>query len=466
MSQSSGPEGADKRAPESPRLGIDALLVRLGIAGAIAFLTALWFLRRAIASATPADVLIAAALVLGGAAIVAAVVTSYVVAPALSERDVAVVASLRAAARGDLTRQPPPPANGGQEGRVALAVRDTLAALRDTTHEIRGASGEVSSRSQDVVTLSSQALGAAQRGLESAASLAHQGSALSALAAASSEDGARVAGGVARVVEDARDRRSRAQRMQEISRQGLSQLHDGVGALESLATDLQASTSELAALTGVSEEIRSFVTLVRKMARQSKLLALNAAMEAARAGEQGSGFAVVASEVRRLARSSNEAADRTDRTLTEVLERVERLREAGGRAAAAVGRVQETTGSAHEALELLDRSAAELLDAGAHQEEDVSVATGAGEAFVLRLEQLARDAESLAAVLRESHAGVTGQHARLQELAVAATALNRATSKAIAAVNALSIDAAHADAAGQQNEPVRPDRLKIAESAA
>ena len=73
------------------------------------------------------------------------------------------------------------------------------------------------------------------------------------------------------------------------------------------------------ALAEASEEFGAFVTLVQKMAKQSKLLALNAAMEAARAGEHGQGFAVVASEVRRLAANSADAAQRTEALVRGVL---------------------------------------------------------------------------------------------------------------------------------------------------
>ncbi len=235
-------------------------------------------------------------------------------------------------------------------------------------------------------------------------------------------------------------RRGREQRLRDLSQQGLTWIDGGAGALEALSSDVAGSASELAALVGVSEEIRSFVTLVRKMARQSKLLALNAAMEAARAGDQGSGFAVVASEVRRLARSSNEAADRTDRTLSEVLERVERVRGASERVAGAVSRVNDATLGAQQSLRQLEQSTAEVLDAGAREEEEVANISGTGDAFLLRLEQLARESEALATALRDAAAGATGQHARVQELAVAASALTRATSKAIASVNGIRFE--------------------------
>src|SRR5262249_10309279 len=78
-------------------------------------------------------------------------------------------------------------------------------------------------------------------------------------------------------------------------------------------------------------EIRAFVMLVRKIARQSKLLALNAAMEAARVGEAGEGFAVVAGEVRRLARSAADAAERTDVLVAETVRRATSVKASSAR---------------------------------------------------------------------------------------------------------------------------------------
>jgi methyl-accepting chemotaxis protein len=163
-------------------------------------------------------------------------------------------------------------------------------------------------------------------------------------------------------------------------------------------------------------------------------------MEAARAGEQGSGFAVVASEVRRLAKGSNEAADRTDQLVTDVLERVDRVRTMSGRAVDSVRKVREATAGGLTALKTLEQQATVAVAAPVVQEDDVGTVTAVSDALLLRLEQLSREAESLRQSLRDAAAGATGQQARMQEIVAAVNSLSRATAKAITAANGFKID--------------------------
>ena len=246
----------------------------------------------------------------------------------------------------------------------------------------------------------------------------------------------------ATIVDDARAVRTHEKRLQELSESSLTSLRESVGALEALASDVGDNAGELAALGEASGEIRSFVLLVRKMARQSKLLALNAAMEAARAGEHGSGFAVVAGEVRRLARSSSEAADRTDQLVSDVLERVEKVRQASLRAVEAAHGARQAAGKSVSTLEELDRSAREATAAAVAEEDDVTSMRATTDAVALPLQQLAREAEALAAALKDAANVAGSQQGRLQDLTVAANVLARNAARASSSLAGVRVGSA------------------------
>jgi methyl-accepting chemotaxis protein len=436
VAQSSGEERTDKRA-SGAGVSIETLAVRAGFAGAAMVFAALWFQRDLIAEATTRDILVFVGLALGAAAILAAIVTAHIIVPSIALRSGDVADVLHGVAQGDLSRDPGSPKDAGDD-RVHAAARSALASLRASLADVRSATRDVASRAQDLAMQSSTAMSAAQRATEAASSTSSEGSAVHDLARAAQADVSRIARGAAQIVEAARAQRARETTLRDLSRDSLSRLETGTEALDALAAEVRSSAQELGTLAGASEDIRSFVTLVRKMARQSKLLALNAAMEAARAGEQGSGFAVVASEVRRLARSSNEAADRTDQLVTDVLERVERVRAASARAVESVTVVRDATSGGLSALRSLEQAAMGNAAAGA---DDVESVTAAGEALLVRFDQLTRETETLCAMLRDAAASATGQQSRLQELAVATSALGRAATKAGTVIAALRIDA-------------------------
>ncbi|MCG7873049.1 MAG: methyl-accepting chemotaxis protein [Candidatus Thiodiazotropha lotti] len=144
--------------------------------------------------------------------------------------------------------------------------------------------------------------------------------------------------------------------------EGKDAMNDTVNAIDSMAAEVTHAADVINRLEADSESIGSVLDVIRGIADQTNLLALNAAIEAARAGEQGRGFAVVADEVRTLAK-------RTQDSTSEIHGIIENL-QSGTRNAAqvmsggltAAKQTVETAGRAGNALNNIVQSVTTILD--------------------------------------------------------------------------------------------------------
>lgn len=130
---------------------------------------------------------------------------------------------------------------------------------------------------------------------------------------------------VAEVSKNAASAASAAQEADDRAKDGWNVVNTTVQTINNLASEVERTSEVIENLKGDSLSIGTVLDVIRDIAEQTNLLALNAAIEAARAGEQGRGFAVVADEVRTL-------ASRTQQSTREINDMIERLQNGANQA--------------------------------------------------------------------------------------------------------------------------------------
>jgi len=220
---------------------------------------------------------------------------------------------------GDLTRRLE---IGGKDelGQLATAFNSFADQVHGLVERVLSSTRTLNEASTEL----NQIMGEAEQGVERQKSESDQvATAMHEMTAAAQE--------VANNASEASDAADHAS-VQVSDAQGL--VHQTIEVIGGLSEQVEEGVSVIEMLGSDSRKIDSVLEVIREIADQTNLLALNAAIEAARAGEAGRGFAVVADEVRTL-------ASRTQKSTQEIQETIERLQSGAGNAVKLIGSISE-----------------------------------------------------------------------------------------------------------------------------
>ncbi|WP_303785263.1 methyl-accepting chemotaxis protein [Azovibrio restrictus] len=306
-----------------------------------------------------------------------------------------------AIARGDLTREVhTDPANTGS---LLYAMRQMQQKLAEMFRQINSMVAMLSQNAEQVSTAAAET-----------STASHEQAQSTSATAASIEE---MTVSINEVSEIAGQTEINSGETARYAEQGARLVSEAGEAISRIASTVTTSSEQIQRLMQKSLEIGGIANVIREIADQTNLLALNAAIEAARAGEQGRGFAVVADEVRKLAERTTHATGEISAMISAIQNETQSAVSAMETAMPQVDKGMELAGNARQMLDDIHAQALQSLS----RVRDVALAT---REQATTANDIARHVEHIASMSEETNATMKN-NAAARELEQMAEELGR-----------------------------------------
>ncbi len=247
-------------------------------------------------------------------------------------------------AAGDLTAR----LENTRPGSLLNALGGMVDSLRKLVSEINSEANSLVGNAAQIASASDEVARAAE----------HQADSTSAMAAAIEE----LTVSSNHISDSARETARETNSAVQLSGEGAERVHLASKAIQKISDTVSDASARIRALEERAKQVSSIANVIKDIAGQTNLLALNAAIEAARAGEQGRGFAVVADEVRKLAERTASATTEIEQMLTGIQGETVGAVEAMDAALPEVQEGVQLAASASESLRAIEEGARRTLE--------------------------------------------------------------------------------------------------------